>query len=132
MMKTHSWIRHVLLATLLAGGASMGRAAAADEERTKESSWTVMGHQGIVLMVLVPLDQAKDEAAYQHQISLICGEQINCFLNFYTNSRNAEVAIPLPDEIAHEVTATYRKTYKKGVPLFTWSCRMQMIADSCF
>ncbi len=111
----------------LAGMAAMAGAAAADE-----TPWTLMGHQGIVQMVLIPLDQAKDEAAYERQIALICKEQVNCFLNFYTNSSSAPVAVPLPDEISREVTATYRKTYKKGVPQFSWSCRMQMIADNCF
>ncbi|WP_077037549.1 hypothetical protein [Pelomonas sp. KK5] len=106
-------------------------AAAADPNAT-QPGWTVMGRQGIVLMVLVPQAEARDEAAYMREIESICKEEINCFLNFYTNTRNAPVAVPLPDEISHEVTATYRKTYKKGVPLFTWSCRMQMIADSCF
>lgn len=105
--------------------------AAADGADT-QPGWTVMGRQGIVLMVLVPMAEARDEAAYEREIKLICKDEINCFLNFYTNSKNAEVAVPLPDEISHEVTATYRKTYKKGVPLFTWSCRMQMITDSCF
>ena len=121
--------RQFVLSLLLASQAVFAQAAA-DEK--KEATWTVMGHQGIVLMVLVPLDQAKDEAAYEREISLICGEQINCFLNFYTNSKSVAAAVPLPDEISNEVTATYRKTYKKGVPLFVWSCRMQMIADSCF
>jgi hypothetical protein len=127
-MKTNPLAR-LALASLLTGAALIAQAAA-DEK--KEPTWTVMGHQGIVLMVLVPADQAKDEGAYQREIGLICAEQINCFLNFYTNSKSVPVAVPLPDEISHEVTATYRKTYKKGVPLFTWSCRMQMIADSCF
>lgn len=118
------------LASVLAGSGLLAHAAAADP--AEEATWSIMGHQGIVLMVLVPMEQAKDEAAYTHQIELICKEQANCFLNFYTNSKSAPVAVPLPDEISNEVTATYRKTYKKGVPLFTWSCRMQMITDSCF
>ena len=125
-----SSLKQLVLASLLAGSALTAHAATADENPA--ATWTVMGHQGIVLMVLVPVDQAKNEQAYEQQIGLICKEAINCFLNFYTNSRNVPTAVPLPDEISNEVTATYRKTYKKGVPLFTWSCRMQMIADSCF
>ena len=118
------------IASLLLGCAALATHAA--DENATLPGWTVMGRQGIVLMVLVPPAEAKDEAAYEREIAAICKEELNCFLNFYTNSRNVPVAVPLPDEIEHEVTATYRKTYKKGVPLFTWSCRMQMIADSCF
>ena len=120
----------LLTAALLA--AALTNAHAVVDGSETQPGWTVMGRQGIVLMVLVPAAEARDETAYTREIEKICKEEINCFLNFYTNSKNAEVAVPLPDEISHEVTATYRKTYKKGVPLFTWSCRMQMIADSCF
>lgn len=121
----------VLAAAVLAGGAAMAAADSPAASVTAET-WTVMGRQGIVKMVLVPVDQAKNFPAYEHQIALICGEEVNCFLNFYTNSKSIPVVMPLPDEISSEVTATYRKTYKKGIPTFVWSCRMQMIADSCF
>jgi len=120
----------LLTAALLA--AALTNAHAIVDGSDTQPGWTVMGRQGIVLMVLVPTAEARDEAAYQREIEKICKDEINCFLNFYTNSKEVPVAVPLPDEISHEVTATYRKTYKKGVPLFTWSCRMQMIADSCF
>lgn len=121
-------LRWMITSFAALAGASLS-AAAADEPQP----WTVIGHQGMVRMVLVPADKAKDLQAYEQQIALICGDATNCFLNFYTNSTGATVELPLPDAIAHEATAMYRKSYKKGVPLLTWSCRMGIPgADECF
>ena len=100
-------------------------AAAADE------SWTVAGQQGLVRFVIVPAAQAKDEPAYQRQIASLCEPDRTCFLNFYTNSSGAPLAMPLPDAIAAEATATFRRSTKNGAERFMWSCRMKM-QEPCF
>ncbi len=127
----HSLGRFIGLAgvALLACAAHSASAAEPDADK----GWTIMGHQGMVRMVLVPPDKATDLQSYEQQIALICGDATNCFLNFYTNSTGAAIELPLPDAISHEATAIYRKSYKKGVPLLTWSCRMGVPgADECF
>ncbi|MBQ0958975.1 hypothetical protein KAK06_08385 [Ideonella sp. 4Y11] len=120
-------LESVLLAALL-GTLSSGPVAA----QTTEPAWTVAGRQGLVRQVIVPTALAKNEAAYQRQIAQLCGADETCFLNFYTNSTGAEVALPLPDAIANEATATWRRSMKNGARLFTWSCRLQVPDRPCF
>lgn len=95
-------------------------------------TWTVIGEQGIVRYVLVPADLAADEAAYRQQITRLCIPERTCFLNFYTNRSGATPALPLPDAIANEPTATYRRSVKAGLVLFRWACRVQAAAQDCF
>jgi hypothetical protein len=97
-----------------------------------EPGWTVAGRQGLVRHVIVPTAQATDEAAYHRQIDSLCGADETCFLNFYTNTTGAEVALPLPDAIANETTATWRRSMKNGARLFTWSCRLKVPDKPCF
>lgn len=97
-----------------------------------EPGWTVAGRQGLVRHVIVPTAQATDEAAYQREIASLCGADETCFLNFYTNTTGAEVSLPLPDAIATETTATWRRSMKNGARLFTWSCRMKVPDKPCF
>lgn len=99
--------------------------AAADEP------WAVAGQQGLVRFVIVPAAQAKDEPAYQRQIASLCQPDRTCFLNFYTNATGAPLAVPLPDAIAHEATATFRRSMKNGAERFLWSCRLKM-QEPCF
>ena len=73
-----------------------------------------------------------DRQAYEREIVSLCEPERTCFLNFYTNSSGASLAVPLPDAIANEATATYRRSMKNGVQLFRWSCRMKMPDESCF
>jgi predicted component of type VI protein secretion system len=105
-------------------GAAAG-AVAADEP------WAVAGQQGLVRFVIVPATLAKDEAAYQRQIASLCEPDRTCFLNFYTNATGAPLAMPLPDAIANEATATFRRSTKNGAERFMWSCRMKL-QEPCF
>ena len=50
----------------------------------------------------------------------------------YTNRTGAPVALPLDDAIAHEATATFRRSGKRGAAVFTWSCRLQVPNEPCF
>jgi hypothetical protein len=40
--------------------------------------------------------------------------------------------VPLPDAIAAEATATFRRSAKQGAERFLWSCRMKMPQQECF
>lgn len=99
--------------------------------RANTTAWTVLGQQGLVRFVIVPVEQATDRTAYERQIVALCEPERTCFLNFYTNSTRARAEVPLPDAISNEATATYRRSMKNGVQIFTWSCRMK-IAGDCF
>jgi hypothetical protein len=80
----------------------------------------------------VPAAQAGDASAYQREIARLCEPERTCFLNFYTNASGATVAVPLPDAIAAEATATFRRSMKNGAERFLWSCRMKMAQAECF
>lgn len=94
--------------------------------------WPVIGQQGLVQFVLVPTALAADPAAYESQIARLCAPEHTCFLNFYTNSTGATPSLPLPDAIANEATATYRRSMKNGVQMLQWSCRLKVPGQECF
>lgn len=94
--------------------------------------WQVAGRQGLMLLVIVPAEQARDQAAYEAQIKQFCPPQRTCFVNFYTNSTGAEASVPLPDAIGSEATATFRRSMKQGAESFRWSCRLQQPLPNCF
>lgn len=97
-----------------------------------EAGWPVAGQQGLVRLVIVPLDQSRDRAAYTRQIDRLCEPERTCFLNFYTNSTGAPAAVPLPDAIDQEATAVFRRSAKQGAESFRWSCRMRLSSEACF
>lgn len=97
-----------------------------------EPGWTVAGQQGLVRTVIVPAEQATDRAAYVREIGRLCEPQKTCFLNFHTNSTGAPLTMPLPDVIAHEATAVFRRSAKNGSERFQWSCRLKVAPDDCF
>lgn len=119
-MKTVLHLAPALAVTLFAGHAAA------------EEAWPVAGQQGLVRFVIVPVAQANEVDAYARQVKLLCEPERTCFLNFYTNSSGAVVAMPLPDPIASEATATYRRSAKQGAERFQWSCRMKMPQEGCF
>jgi len=97
-----------------------------------DDPWPVAGQQGIVLSVIVPMDQARERAAYARQIGLLCKPNQTCFVNFYTNSTEAPLAVPLPDAISNESTAAFRRSAKQGTEMFRWNCRLQIPNEDCF
>ncbi len=112
-------------ATLLAALATATPAA--------DDAWPVAGRQGIVQLVIVPADQARDREAYRRQAERLCPDpDAACFLNFYTNTSGAPLAVPLPDAIAAEATATYRRSPKRAAERFSWSCRVMPNGAGCF
>ena len=96
-----------------------------------DEGWVVAGQQGLVRYIVVPAAQATDAAAYQREIAQLCEPERTCFLNFYTNSTGAPVTVPLPDAIAAEATATFRRSMKNGAERFQWSCRLKL-SQECF
>lgn len=97
-----------------------------------ETTWTVVGRQGLMQVVIVPREQAADLAAYRAQVPRLCAPDTTCFINFFTNSTGAAPALPLPDAIAAEATARFRRSTKNGVEVFQWSCRMGQGTPDCF
>lgn len=120
-------LRRHIAGLFLAAIASVGSADAAQAD-----AWPVAGRQGIVQIVIVPAGSAADRSAYERQIPQLCDPEHTCFLNFYTNSQGAVLAVPVPDAIANEATATFRRSMKNGVEQFKWSCRMKLSVDECF
>lgn len=108
--------------------------AAAAAQATAPPPWPVVGQQGMVHTVIVPLSQAQDAQAYRQQITRLCADpDRSCFLNFYTNSTNAPAALPLPDAIGREATAVYRRSAKQNVERFQWRCGVGAgVAPNCF
>ena len=88
------------------------------------SSWQVVGVQGLVQVVVVPKEQARDLSAYKVQLARVCPPERTCFVNFYENTSGAKAELPLPDAIANEATARFRRSMKNGAELFQWSCRV--------
>jgi len=107
-------------------------AATANEVAAADPHWSVVGRQGLVQIVIVPVERATDQSAYESQIERLCPAQRTCFLNFYTNSTGVAPRMPLPDVIADEAVATFRRSMKNGVELFQWSCRLKISAANCF
>lgn len=115
---------HVLTAMAVLAACAPARAAA--------ETWPVAGRQGVIQVVIVPQAAARDRAAYAQQIERLCAPQSTCFINFHTNTAGAPLAVPLPDAIAQESTAVFRRSVKQGGEYFRWSCRMGIDAANCF
>jgi hypothetical protein len=111
---------------------ALAAALAAASSASAESPWPVAGQQGLVRYVIVPSGQARDAEGYLRQVAQLCDPERTCFLNFYTNSSGAPVSVPLPDAIAAEATATFRRSMKNGAERLMWSCRMKMPQQECF
>jgi hypothetical protein len=122
-LRLTSLLRLGLLLAWLPGAAALAEPA---------DTWPVAGQQGIIRFVIVPVESARDRAAYARQIELLCAPGQSCFLNFYTNSSGAPLAVPLPDAIDREATVVFRRSLKQGAELLRWSCRLQVVTDDCF
>jgi hypothetical protein len=97
-----------------------------------DTPWPIAGQQGLMRFIIVPAEAARDREAYVRQIKRLCEPKRSCFLNFYTNSSGAPLAVPLPDAIDREATAVFRRSSKQGAESLRWSCRMQLPEDNCF
>lgn len=104
----------------------------AQAEPPAATAWQEVGRQGVVRIVIVPVELTRDKQAYYRQIVALCGTAESCFINFYTNSTGAPLTIPLPDAIAHEAVATYRRSAKRGSEVMSFSCRLALDEPNCF
>lgn len=100
--------------------------------RADDKPWTDLGRQGMTRIVIVPLELAADRDAYARQLQRLCAGSETCFVNFYTNSRGVELSLPLPDAVASEPTAVFRRSAKQGAELMRFSCRLQLDTVNCF
>ncbi len=107
-------------------------ACEAQSTAPQQDTWQRAGTQGLVQFIIVPQGKSREREAYDAQIKKLCDPDKTCFLNFYTNTTNAPLAMPLPDAIDHEATALYRRSMKNGVEKFQWSCRLKVNQDPCF
>ncbi len=98
----------------------------------EERGWQVAGALGLMQFVVVDAGRARDEALYRDAIRSLCPAEGTCFLRFFTNSRGATPAVPLPDEIAAEPAAMYSRSAKQGNEFFQWSCRLAPSGGNCF
>jgi len=108
--------------SLLAGVLAMLGSASVKSDDS--SSWQVVGVQGLVQVVIVPKEQARDFSAYKVQLARLCPPERTCFVNFYENTSGVKAELPLPDAIANQPAARFRRSMKNGAELFQWSCRV--------
>lgn len=118
--------------TRLAIITALALGALATAPRAEERGWQLAGALGMMQFVVVDAPRARDEALYRDAIKALCPPQGTCFLRFFTNSRGAAVAVPLPDAIAAEPAAIYSRSTKQGNETFQWSCRLATVAGNCF
>lgn len=100
--------------------------------KAESEYWQLAGTQGVVRVVIVPPDRVRDVDGYRRQIDHLCPAAETCFVNFHTNSTGADVTLPLPDAIAREVTARFRRSAKVGRELFEWNCNLKIEDAPCF
>ena len=100
--------------------------------QAEEAPWPELGRQGMTRVVIVPVALAGEREAYVRQIARLCPGTDSCFINFYTNSQGAELSLPLPDAVASEATAVFRRSAKQGAELFRFSCRLGKDPVNCF
>ena len=136
-LRASGWRRPMGVLALTAGGLLTAHTAwaespAAEAVTAPAGSWPVVGRQGVIQIVIVPVEQATNRAAYDREIASICTPGITCFVNFFSNSTGATVALPLPDAISAEATAIFRRSIKQGGEFFRWSCRLRQPEADCF
>jgi hypothetical protein len=100
--------------------------------QAEDKPWTELGRQGLTRIVIVPLAEAADREAYARQLLRLCPGTDSCFINFYTNSHGVALTVPLPDAVATEAVAVYRRSAKQGAELMRFSCRLQLDSVACF
>jgi len=116
----------IALVTLLVALSDSSASAAEDEP------WQVVGNQGLLQVVIVPRAKATEVTAYRAQIAKLCPPDRTCFINFFTNASGAKATLPLPDAIAAEATARFRRSAKNGAEVLQWSCRLGIPGGECF
>ena len=96
------------------------------------NSFTVAGQMGLMKFVIIPAEKQNDVEFHRKIIKKICIQGETCFLNFFTNSKNAPEGLPLDDRILAEPTLMYKYSPKHRNEIEDWSCRLKLPIKSCF
>ena len=99
---------------------------------TVENSFYVAGQMGLMKFVIIPVEKQSDIEFHRKIVKKICIQGETCFLNFFTNSKNAPEGLPLDDRILAEPTLMYKYSPKHRNEIEDWSCRLKLPIKSCF
>ena len=94
--------------------------------------FNVAGSMGLMKFVIIPTEKQGDIEFHRELVKRICDEGETCFLNFFTNSKNAPEKLPLDDRILAEPTLMYKYSPKHRNEIEDWSCRLKLAIKSCF
>ena len=95
-------------------------------------SFNVAGQMGLMKFVIIPAEKQNDVEFHRKIVKKICVQGETCFLNFFTNSKNAPENLPLDDRILAEPTLMYKYSPKHRNEIEDWSCRLKLPIKSCF
>ncbi len=93
---------------------------------------TIAARAGIMQFIIVPIEHKRNQKFHINTIKELCPGKETCFLNFFTNSSDAELKFPLDEKILSEPTLIYRRSSKHQNATFQWSCRLKLAVSSCF
>ncbi|MAF82215.1 MAG: hypothetical protein CMK52_04890 [Proteobacteria bacterium] len=96
------------------------------------NSFNVAGQMGVMKFVIIPTEKKSDVEFHRKIVKKICIQGETCFLNFFTNSKNAPEILPLDDRILAEPTLMYKYSPKHRNEIEDWSCRLKLPIKSCF
>ena len=96
------------------------------------NSFNVIGQMGLMKFVIIPTEKQNDVGFHRKIVKKICVQGKTCFLNFFTNSKNAPENFPLDDRILAEPTLMYKYSPKHRNEIEDWSCRLKLPIKSCF
>ena len=96
------------------------------------NNFNVAGQLGLMKFVIIPTEKQNDVEFHRKIGKKICVEGETCFLNFFTNSKNAPEKVPLDDRILAEPTLMYKYSPKHRNEIEDWSCRLKLPIKSCF
>ena len=99
---------------------------------TSGKSFNVAGQMGLMKFVIIPAEKQNDIEFHRKIVKKICVQGETCFLNFFTNSKNAPENLPLDDRILAEPTLMYKYSPKHRNEIEDWSCRLKLPIKSCF
>ena len=97
-----------------------------------EKNFNIAGQMGLMKFVIIPAEKQNDIEFHRKIVKKVCVQGETCFLNFFTNSKNAPENLPLDDRILAEPTLMYKYSPKHRNEIEDWSCRLKMPIKSCF
>ena len=95
------------------------------------NSFTIAGQMGLMKFVIIPEEKQSDVEFHRKIVKKICVRGETCFLNFFTNSKNAPEGLPLDDRILAEPTLMYKYSPKHRNEIEDWSCWLKLPIKAC-